>query len=111
MRIPARRKAGERTHPEVSHWQSFPETRVDHVDQVLPLGGDEGAEVRGQTHRLGLLVAHPVSGVEPHHVARVGLVQRHQVELEGEEATRGSLSGVTSGAFLAKSNVGDHSTL
>lgn len=81
------------------------------MDQVLPLGGDEGAEVRGQTHRLGLLVAHPVSGVEPHHVARVGLVQRHQVELEGEEATRGSLSGVTSGAFLAKSNVGDHSTL
>lgn len=47
------------------------------MDQVLPVGGDEGAVVWSQTHRLGLLVTHPVGHVEPHHVARVGLVQSH----------------------------------
>lgn len=58
------------------------------MDQVLPVGGNEGAVVRRQTHRLGLLVAHPVSHVEPHHAAGVGLVQGDQVELEGEEVNR-----------------------
>lgn len=51
------------------------------MDQVLPVGGDEGAVVGRQTHGLGLLVAQAVGHVQPHHVARVGLVQRHQVEL------------------------------
>lgn len=52
------------------------------MDQVLPLGGDEGTVVWRQTHGLGLFVTHPVGRVEPHHAARVGLVQGHQVELE-----------------------------
>lgn len=66
-----------RTHPQVGNGQSFTETRIDHVDQVLPVGGDEGAVVGGQAHRLGLLITHPVGHVETHQVAGVGLVQGH----------------------------------
>lgn len=75
----------KKTHPQVGNWQSFPETGIDQVDQVLPVGRNEGAVVWSQTHRLGLLVTHAISRVEPHHVARVGLVQGHQVELERED--------------------------
>lgn len=77
-------RAEKKTHPEIGDWQSFPETRKDHMDQVLPVGRDEGTVVWCQTHGLGLLVTQPVSCVESHHVARVGLVQGHQVELEEE---------------------------
>lgn len=75
----------KKTHPQVGNWQIFPETRIDHVDQVLPVGGNEGAVVRRQTHRLGLLKTHPVGHVETHQVAGVGLVQSHEVELERED--------------------------
>lgn len=54
------------------------------MDQVLPVWRNEGAVVWRQTHCLGLLVTHSVSHVEAHHVTWVGLVQGHQVELEGE---------------------------
>lgn len=67
--------------PEIGYRQSFPKSWIDHVDQVLPVGGDEGTVVGRQTHGLGLLVTQAVGHVQPHHVARVGLVQRHQVEL------------------------------
>lgn len=87
------------TDPEIGDRQSFPKSREDHVDQVLPAGGDEGAVVGGQTHRLGLLVTHAVGHVQPHHGARVGLVQRHQVELE-----RGGTS-VTTAQGLSQSCV------
>lgn len=79
------------THPEVGDRQSFPKSRIDHVDQVLAVGGDEGAVVRRQTHGLGLLVTHAVGRVQPRHVARVGLVQRHQVELESQNRWRTSV--------------------
>lgn len=55
---------------------------VHHVDQVLAVGGDEGPVVGGQAHGLGLLVAHAVGCVQAHHVTRVRLVQRHQIELK-----------------------------
>lgn len=55
---------------------------VHHVDQVLAVGGDEGPVEGGKTHGLGLLVAHAVGHVQAHHVSRVWLVERHQVELK-----------------------------
>lgn len=70
------------THPEVGDGQSVPEARVDHVDQVLLVGGDEGAVVGGEAHGLGLLVAQPVGRVQPRHVSRVRLIKGHQVELK-----------------------------
>lgn len=70
------------THPQVSDWQSVPEARVDHVEQLLTVGGHECAVVWRQTHGPGLLGTHAVGVVYPHHVARVRLVQRHQVELD-----------------------------
>ena len=77
-----RKKKKKKTHPEVGDGQRLPGAGEDHVDQVLAVGRHEGAVVWRQTHGLGLLVAHSVSRVQPHHVARVGLVQRHQVELQ-----------------------------
>lgn len=90
------------TDPEVGDGQGLPESRVDHVDQVLPVRGDEGAVVWRQTHGLGLLVAHAVGRVQPHHVPRVGLVQRHQVELgrRGRSEEAGDLSNEPSATFL-----------
>lgn len=85
------RAGGERTtatDPQIGDGQSFPKSRIDRVDQVPPVGGDEGAVVGRQTHGLGLLVTHAVGRVRPRHVARVGLVQRHQVELEGQSEHR-----------------------
>lgn len=61
------------------------------MDQVLPVGGDEGAVVGRQPHGLGLLVTQAVGHVQPHHVARVGLVQRHQVELRARRRRRSSV--------------------
>lgn len=46
------------------------------------MGGHEGAVVLRQTHGPGLLGTHVVGVVYPYHVARVRLVQRHQVELD-----------------------------
>ena len=71
------------------------------MDQVLPAGGDEGAVVRGQAHRLGLLVTHAVGRLRPRHVARVGLVQRHQVELR--EAERANDPGDKRAAAVGRS--------
>lgn len=82
------------TDPEIGDRQSFPKSRIDHVDQVLSVGGDEGAVVRRQTHGLGLLVTHAVGHVQPHHVARVGLVQRHQVELHSQSKRNTSVTTV-----------------
>lgn len=69
------------THPEVGDRQGVPVAVVHHVDQVLAVGGDEGPVEGGQAHGLGLLVAHAVRHVQAHHVTRVRLVERHQVEL------------------------------
>lgn len=77
--------------PEIGYRQSLPKSRIDHVDQVLPVGGDEGAVVGRQPHGLGLLVTQAVGYVQPHHVARVGLVQRHQVELRARRRRRSSV--------------------
>lgn len=69
------------THPQVGDRQGVPVVVVHHVDQVLAVGGDEGPVEGGQTHGLGLLVAHLVSHVQALDLTRVRLVERHQVEL------------------------------
>lgn len=66
------------------------------MDQVLPVRGDKGAVVGRQAHRLGLLVAHAVGRVRPRHVARVRLVERHQVELQGQSKRGSSVTPVDS---------------
>lgn len=70
------------THPQVGDGQGVPVPVVHQVGQVTVVGGDEGSVVEGQTHGLGLLVAHVVGHVRAHHQTRVRLVQRHQVELK-----------------------------
>ena len=68
-------------YPEVGDGQRAAEAGVDHVDQVLSVGGDEGAVVGLQAHGLGLLITHAIGGVQAHHVPGVGLVEGHQVQL------------------------------
>lgn len=39
--------ASERTYPQVSDRKRVPEVGVDHMDQVLSVGGDEGSVIGG----------------------------------------------------------------